>query len=197
MQNFWKLFIGSCFVILLMACQSEPKMEEETEDIMEEDAIETRAEAEETIQLSLINSEEVEIGMATLKETKEGVQIAVEGHHLPEGEHGFHIHEKGICEAPDFESAGGHFNPDDKKHGFDHPEGPHSGDIQNLEVNEDGTVDATFVNNRITLKKDEEHSLYTEEGTALVIHADPDDYISQPAGDSGDRIACGVIVPTN
>src|SRR5699024_12867606 len=105
MQNFWKLFIGSCFVILLMACQSEPKMEEETEDIMEEDAIETRAEAEETIQLSLIYSEEVEIGMATLKETKEGVQIAVEGHHLQEGEHGFHIHEYGICVAPVFEYA--------------------------------------------------------------------------------------------
>src|SRR5699024_2249947 len=105
-------------------------------------------------------------------------------------------HEKGSCEAPTFESAGGHFNPDDKKHGFDHPDGPHAGDIEKLEVMEDGTVDATFLNDRVTLEKDQANSLFYEEATALVIHAEPDDYYSQPAGDSGNRIACGVISPS-
>lgn len=195
MQIHWKVFVSSLFVVLLMACQSEPKMEETEDPDMEEEAVETRADAEEPTIVSLINEDEVDIGEAILKQTEEGVEITVEASHLPPGEHGFHIHEKGICEAPAFESSEGHFNPDDKKHGFDHPEGPHIGDIENLEVKEDGTVDATFINNRVTLNKDEANSLFSEKGTALVIHADPDDYYSQPAGDAGDRIACGVISP--
>jgi len=196
MQIHWKIFISSLFVVVLMACQSEPKMEEIEESDMNEEAIETRADAEESTVVSLMNQDEVDVGQAVLKQTKKGVEITVKASHLPPGEHGFHFHEKGSCEAPTFESAGGHFNPDDKKHGFDHPEGPHAGDIENLEVMEDGTVDATFLNDRVTLEKDKANSLFSEEGTALVIHADPDDYYSQPAGDSGDRIACGVISPS-
>src|SRR5699024_1994076 len=195
MQIHWKIFVSSLFVVLLMACQSEPKMEETEETDINEEAVETRAEVEKPTVVSLTNEDEVGVGEAVLKQTEEGVEITVKASHLPPGEHGFHIHEKGICEAPTFESSGGHFNPDDKKHGFDHPEGPHIGDIENLEVKEDGTVDATFINDRVTLEKDKANSLFSEEGTALVIHADPDDYYSQPAGDAGDRIACGVISP--
>ena len=195
MQIHWKIFVSSLFVVLLMACQSEPKMEETEEADINEEAVETRAEVEKPTVVSLTNEDEVGVGEAVLKQTEEGVEITVKASHLPPGEHGFHIHEKGICEAPTFESSGGHFNPDDKKHGFDHPEGPHIGDIENLEVKEDGTVDATFINDRVTLEKDKANSLFSEEGTALVIHADPDDYYSQPAGDAGDRIACGVISP--
>lgn len=193
MKTYGKLLASCSIIIVLMACQSEPKMEvEETDEVIEE-AIETRAEAKESIKVSLINNEGVDIGMATLEEGERGVKIAIEGHHFPSGVHGFHIHEKGLCEAPSFETAGGHFNPDNKQHGFDNPEGPHAGDIENLEVSEDGAVEASFKNDRVTLEKGEEHSLLSKEGTSLMIHEDPDDYISQPAGDSGARIACGVI----
>src|SRR5690625_5182579 len=195
MKTYGKLLVSFSMIFVLMACQSEPKMEVEESDEVTEEAIETRAEAKESIKVSLINNEGVDIGMATLEEGEQGVKIAVEGHHFPAGVHGFHIHEKGICEAPTFESAGGHFNPDNKQHGFDNPEGPHAGDIENLEVNEDGTVEAEFINGRVTLKMGEDHSLFTKEGSSLMIHEDPDDYISQPAGDSGARIACGVIYP--
>lgn len=195
MQIHWKIFISSLFVVLLMACQSEPKMDETEESTIKEEAIETHSGAKEPISVSLMNNDEVDVGEALLKQTDEGVEIRIEASHLPPGEHGFHIHEKGVCDAPNFESAEGHFNPDDKKHGFDHPEGPHAGDIKNLEVKEDGTAKSSFVNDRVTLTKDKENSLFTEGGTALVIHADPDDYASQPAGDAGDRIACGVITP--
>lgn len=195
MKTYGKLIIICSMIIILMACRSEPKMEAEDEDVLTEEAIETRAEASKPINVSLIDNEGIEIGMATLEEGKQGVKISVEGHHLPAGLHGFHIHEKGICETPDFESAGGHFNPDNKQHGFNNPEGPHAGDIENLEVNEDGTVKAEFINDRVTLKKEEVHSLLSKEGTTLMIHSDEDDYISQPAGNSGERIACGVIYP--
>ena len=195
MKTYGKLVVGCSMIIILMACQSEPKMEVEKEDTLSEEAMETRAEANKPINVSLIDNEGIEIGMATLEEGKQGVEISIEGHHLPAGIHGFHIHEKGICETPDFESAGGHFNPDNKQHGFNNPEGPHAGDIENLEVNEDGTVEAKFINDRVTLKKDEAHSLLSKEGTTLMIHADEDDYTSQPAGNAGDRIACVVIYP--
>lgn len=195
MQYFKRVFVVSCCVITLMACQSEPKMEGTEGKYSNDEALETHADGQEQIIVPLMNEEDIEIGVATLDQTEEGVQITVEGRHLPSGVHGFHIHDKGVCEAPTFETAGGHFNPDDKKHGFDHPDGPHRGDIQNLEVGEDGRVEATFVNQRVTLKKDEEHSLYSKDGTALVIHEKPDDYYTQPAGDAGERIACGVIVP--
>ena len=193
MKTYGKLLVSCSMIFVLMACQSEPKMEVEESDEVTEEAIETRAEAKESIKVSLINNEGVDIGMATLEEGEQGVEITVEGHHFSPGVHGFHIHEKGICEAPSFETAGGHFNPDNKQHGFDNPEGPHAGDIENLEVSEDGIVEASFMNDRVTLEKGKEHSLLSKEGTSLMIHEDPDDYISQPAGDSGARIACGVI----
>jgi len=193
MKTYGKLLVSCSMIFVLMACQSEPKMEVEESDEVTEEAIETRAEAKESIKVSLINNEGVDIGMATLEEGEQGVEIAIEGHHFSPGVHGFHIHEKGICEAPSFESAGGHFNPDNKQHGFDNPEGPHAGDIENLEVNEDGTVEASFINDRVTLEKGKEHSLLSKEGTSLMIHEDPDDYISQPAGDAGERVVCGVI----
>src|SRR5690606_25253705 len=110
-----------------------------------------------------------------------------------EGLHGFHFHEKGICEAPDFESAGGHFNPTGASHGLDHEDGPHAGDLPNLEVGPDGTVKEEFFVENLTLLAGEENSLYQEGGTSLIIHAEADDGTTQPSGNSGDRIACGVV----
>lgn len=141
----------------------------------------------------LMNSEGERTGIATLEQAEEGVLIHLEAWGLPEGIHGFHIHEKGLCKKPDFESAGEHFNPTNAKHGFENPQGPHAGDLPNIEVGEDGTVKKTVIVDMVTLEKGEKNSLLHEGGTALIIHADPDDYISQPAGNSGARIACGVI----
>ncbi|WJY28368.1 MULTISPECIES: superoxide dismutase family protein [Sporosarcina] len=132
-------------------------------------------------------------GTAELSETKEGVKVHVEAEGLSPGKHGIHFHETGVCEAPDFKSAGGHFNPADKEHGLDTEGGPHAGDLPNLEVGDDGTVDDEFTTKLVTLQDGKKDSLLKDGGTALVIHAGEDDGESQPSGDSGDRVACGVI----
>lgn len=149
----------------------------------------------EKIEVELINEDGVGVGIATLVEKEDGVHITVDAHHLQPGVHGFHIHERGLCEASTFETAGGHFNPTNKLHGFENPEGYHAGDLRNIEVQEDGTVKQTVKNNVVTLKQNQPNSLMQKEGTSLIIHADPDDYVSQPAGNAGERIACGVIKP--
>ncbi|AOV06587.1 superoxide dismutase family protein [Sporosarcina ureilytica] len=145
------------------------------------------------IEAPLINTEGTEIGEVTLTEGKNGVTIRVAAEGLPPGEHGFHIHEKGECIPPKFESAGGHFNPTHKEHGFDNPKGFHLGDLPNIEVAEDGTVDAIVSTANVTLQQGEENSIFDEDGSSLMIHAKADDYKTDPAGNSGDRIACAVI----
>jgi superoxide dismutase, Cu-Zn family len=133
------------------------------------------------------------IGQATLTEQKKGVQVKLKVAGLPPGKHGFHIHETGTCTPPDFKSAGGHFNPFDKHHGIDNPQGKHAGDFPNLAVKDDGKAEVTALAEGATLKKGKAGSLLKEGGTAIVIHADPDDNMSDPAGNAGARIACGVI----
>lgn len=145
------------------------------------------------IHVDMLDTAGKKIGTASLEELDSGVKITITASNLSKGTHGFHIHEKGLCEPPGFESAGGHFNPEHSTHGFNNPGGPHAGDLPNLEVGEDGSVTESFIAELVTLKKGESNSLLREGGTSLMIHADPDDNISQPAGDSGARIACGVI----
>ena len=111
---------------------------------------------------------------------------------LPPGVHAFHFHAKAQCDAPDFKSAGPHFNPDGKKHGLENPEGHHAGDMNNFTVSTKGRAKVKVVNKDVTLG-DDSHSLFSNGGTALVIHASPDDMKTDPAGNAGDRIACGVI----
>ena len=112
---------------------------------------------------------------------------------LPPGKHGFHLHDKGICEPPGFTTAGDHFNPLGKHHGAKNPQGKHAGDLPNLEVGPDGTAELTATAEGATLGKGTA-SLLKEGGTSLVIHAGPDDENSDPSGNSGPRIACGVVV---
>jgi superoxide dismutase, Cu-Zn family len=140
----------------------------------------------------IINAQGQKIGTATLAQTQAGVRIRVNVAQLSPGAHGIHIHTVGKCEPPAFTSAGGHFNPDNKKHGKDNPEGPHAGDLVNLEVGTNGAAKTTFVDSAVTLG-DGPNSLFHEGGTALVIHEKADDYKTDPAGNSGARIACGVI----
>jgi Cu-Zn family superoxide dismutase len=120
-----------------------------------------------------------------------GVALELKLHDLTPGEHAVHFHQVPKCEGPDFKSAGGHFNPDGKKHGFDSPDGHHAGDMKNFTVGADGKATVRLEDNDVTLK-DGPHSLLTN-GAAIVVHAKADDYKTDPSGNSGDRVACGVI----
>jgi Cu-Zn family superoxide dismutase len=133
------------------------------------------------------------VGVATLTATERGVLIQIQASGLSAGRHGYHIHETGRCDPPDFASAGGHFNPTAMKHGMENPAGPHGGDLPNLVIGEDGTGALTVLNPYVTLGTGAADDILRVDGTSLMIHAGPDDYYTDPAGDSGARIACGVI----
>jgi Cu-Zn family superoxide dismutase len=146
-----------------------------------------------TAKATLVNSQGQKVGEATLTETPQGVKIVMQVENLPPGVHAFHIHEKGACATPDFASAGGHFNPFGKHHGLKNPAGPHAGDLPNITVGSDGKANVEVVANLVTLKEGQKNSLFRPGGTSLVIHAGADDNVSDPAGNAGPRIACGVI----
>lgn len=140
-----------------------------------------------------INSDGKDVGTANLSEDENGVKISLKLHDLTPGEHGIHIHEVGICEKPKFETAGAHFNPTQKEHGYYNPKGYHLGDLPNLKVETDGTVDVEFTTKAFSLKTGVANSLFDSNGSAFIVHADKDDYKTDPSGNSGGRIACGVI----
>ena len=133
-----------------------------------------------------------DVGTATFEPTKGGVKVKVSVSGLPKGKHGIHLHAAGKCDPPDFKSAGGHFNPTGKQHGHKNPQGAHAGDLPNLTVGLDGKGKATFTAKGVSLAEGP-GSLLGAEGTSVVIHADPDDEKTDPAGNSGARIACGVV----
>jgi superoxide dismutase, Cu-Zn family len=144
---------------------------------------------------TIINSKGETVGSAMLTQGPNGVTIAVEVSRLSPGKHGFHIHAIGKCDPPDFQTAGGHFNPFGKKHGLKNPDGPHAGDLPNLEVGPDGKGKIEATVGGLTLGKEGLATLFGPNGTAVVIHAGPDDDTTDPAGNSGARITCGVIKP--
>ena len=146
-----------------------------------------------TASATLKDASGADIGKATLTQTPNGVLVRAEAKGISEGEHAFHIHQTGTCDGSDgFKSAGGHFALD-HQHGFEVDGGPHPGDMPNVKVHADGAFAAEFINTAVSLKQGEPGYLFDEDGSALVIHAKADDYRSQPSGDAGDRIACGVI----
>jgi superoxide dismutase, Cu-Zn family len=159
---------------------------------MSEDAGGRAAMAQPGATATLVSASGTPMGTATLSPVAGGVRILLAGEGLPPGPHGVHVHTTGQCNPPDFASAGPHWNPADRQHGTNNPAGPHSGDLPNVTVGADGRGTLDFVMPGVTLTGGSA-PLLDPDGAALVVHATADDYRTDPSGNSGGRIACGVI----
>ena len=146
------------------------------------------------VTVTLKNAQGESVGTAVLKQEKGYVLLKADLKGLPPGEHAIHVHQNAKCDPPDFTTAEPHFNPDQKKHGINNPEGHHNGDIPaNLTVKPDGTDKVSIKVSSISLDPNSPNSVFANGGTSLVIHAKADDMMTDPSGNSGARIACGVI----
>ena len=140
--------------------------------------------------MPLIDSAGRQIGTVVAWQTTGGISFRVSASGLPHGLHGIHVHPIGRCDPPDFASAGTHWNPAGKQHGLNDPNGPHAGDLPNVEVAANGVLSQTVVLPNATMAQ-----LLDADGSSIMIHAQADDYVSQPAGNSGTKIACAVLGP--
>jgi Cu-Zn family superoxide dismutase len=147
-----------------------------------------------SITVAIHASDGHDVGTATFTQKKKGLHIHIEAKNLPVGDHAVHIHQKPVCDAPDFKGAGGHFNPDGKKHGMNNPMGHHNGDLPaNLTIGEDHTGTADFTVKYLSLDAASPNSILANGGTSIMIHDKADDMMTDPTGNAGNRIACGVI----
>ena len=179
---------------LLSACQQreEPAANETVEANAPAMANEAAPAAAQSAQLVDANGKA--IGQVAISEDANGVSLKVTAAGLPAGTHGVHLHEKGMCEGPKFESAGAHWNPATKQHGRDNPMGAHLGDLANMEAADGAEASSTYLVAGVTVGG-ATNALADADGTSLVVHAKADDYKTDPSGNSGDRIACAVLAP--
>lgn len=153
-----------------------------------------QAGAKKTVQVQLQNSQGQSAGKVMFLSAKKGVKMKISLENVPFGEHAVHIHQNPVCDAPDFKGAGGHFNPAGKKHGFENPMGHHNGDLpKNVSVGENHRGEATFVLTDISLDPSAANSIFANGGTSVVVHEKADDMKTDPTGNAGNRIACGVV----
>jgi superoxide dismutase, Cu-Zn family len=153
----------------------------------------TPAFAQDKASAKLIDPDGKEVGTAELTQAPTGVLMKLELTGVPGGVRALHFHTVGKCEPPEFESAEGHFNPTGKEHGLLNPNGPHAGDMPNIHIPEGGKFTVEVLNTFVTLAKGQDNSLLDDDGTAIMIHDGDDDYVSDPTGHAGGRIACGVV----
>jgi Cu-Zn family superoxide dismutase len=180
------LFAGTA----LVACSQ--KAEEPAGNVAEPPAMAEPSAAPQTIALNGTDGRPV--GTVTLSEDANGVTIKVDASAIAAGTHGVHLHEKGLCEGPKFESAGAHWNPESKQHGRDNPMGAHLGDLANFDIGQAGAATTSFTVAGVTMSG-ATNALADADGTSLVVHAKADDYRTDPSGNSGDRVACAVLAP--
>ena len=140
--------------------------------------------------MALINTNGQSIGTIRAWQTSGGIAFHITAAGLPHGVHGIHVHPIGRCDPPDFASAGTHWNPTGRQHGLNNPQGPHAGDMPNVTVAANGVLDETVILPHASMAE-----LVDADGASILIHAGADDYVSQPSGNSGPKIACAVIQP--
>ena len=146
------------------------------------------------VKVDLKSSTGADAGTVTFKTVKKGVKVTIHLQDMAFGPHGVHIHQNAVCDAPDFKGAGGHFNPDGKHHGYMNMAGHHNGDMpSNVMVGEDHKGEASFVLTSISLDRNAPDSLMLNGGTSVVVHEHADDEKTDPAGNAGNRVACGVV----
>ncbi|WP_134705061.1 superoxide dismutase family protein [Ammoniphilus sp. YIM 78166] len=174
------VWMGLFSVAMLLGCNTTRHAEDPAMAVV--DSVTART-------VEIINANGDKIGKALLTQEKTGVRLHVQVNGLSPGKHGFHIHEKAF-EGTDFQSAGGHFNPTGAQHGLKNPQGAHVGDMRNLVVKPDGSAKQTEFLVKASLSKSNEYSLL---GKSIIIHAGEDDQVTDPSGNSGDRIAGGII----
>jgi Cu-Zn family superoxide dismutase len=169
--------------LALVACNQEPTAPSDTNEAASTPVAATSP------PVNLLKADGAPGGSVTLEDSASGVGVTIAAAGLSPGLHGIHLHAVGKCEGPKFESAGAHWNPTGRQHGRDNPAGAHLGDLDNIEIGADGggnsalSIEATQM------------AIADADGTSLVIHAQADDYKTDPSGNSGDRIACAVISP--
>ncbi|MEN3973283.1 superoxide dismutase family protein [Sphingomicrobium sp. XHP0235] len=157
-----------------------------------EEQTEPQAPVSEEQRVDLFDGNGNAVGYVNYTEQDGNLSISVRELGVATGTHGVHLHETGLCEGPDFQSAGGHWNPTGNEHGRDNPNGAHLGDLANLTADDNGMVDFNYLARGVSTGS-EQNTINDADGTALIVHAGPDDYRTDPSGDSGARMACAVL----